>query len=267
MGLSSNNQQPFMPLYPEDQAAVVVRDLGVSYRPVARRPRGSLKEFVTARKKRSEILKVTAVRGVSFEVREGESLGIVGRNGSGKSTLLRAMAGLLPVARGVVLARSQPVLLGVSAALMPQLSGRENVFLGGTALGLTRREVRKRFSDIVEFAGVQKSIDMPVQAYSSGMRARLGFAIATSIAPEVLLVDEALNVGDEEFRRKAEARMRQLCEHAGAVVIVTHNLHTLRSITSRTLWLDKGSVRLSGATADVIAAYKGSAACQDGEGR
>ena len=199
---------------------------------------------------------VSALRGISVVAREGESIGVLGRNGSGKSTLLRAIAGLTVPTRGQVLSDGTPVLLGVSAALMPNLSGRRNVILGGLAMGLSRDEVEKRFDDVVELAGIGNAINRPMRTYSSGMGARLSFAIATAARPHVLLIDEALNTGDAEFRARSEERMNELRASAGTVFLVSHSLATVRNTCSRVLWIDGGKLRMDGPTDEVVRTYR-----------
>ncbi|HEV7826928.1 MAG TPA: ABC transporter ATP-binding protein [Mycobacteriales bacterium] len=199
---------------------------------------------------------VSALRGISLLAREGESIGVVGRNGSGKSTFLRTIAGLTVPTRGRVLADGVPVLLGVSAALMPNLSGRRNVILGGLAMGLSRDEVEKRFDDVVELAGIGNAINRPMRTYSSGMSARLSFAIATAARPHVLLIDEALNTGDVEFRDRSREQMDELREHAGTVFLVSHSLPTVLDICSRVLWIDNGQLRVDGPADKVVRVYR-----------
>lgn len=234
--------------------SVVVENLDIVYRVFEDR-RPTLRHFVANRLRPRPYREVQAVSGVSFAVEPGEAVGIVGRNGSGKSTLLKAMAGLLPPRRGAVYAHDTPVLLGVSAALQQELSGRRNVYLGATAMGMTRRQVEERFDDIVEFAGVEDFIDMPMRAYSSGMRQRLQFSIATAVRPEILLVDEALATGDQEFRQKSRGRIQGLLDGAGTVFIVSHGLGLLRSLVNRALWMDEGSVVADGEADEVIDRY------------
>ena len=223
---------------------VLVDDIHVSYRV---RPHGGMSP--------RRAVKIEAVRGVSLELYEGESVGIIGRNGAGKSTLLRAIAGLLPIDSGAVYARSTPVLLGVGKTLMPKLSGRENVILGCLALGMSRAESKERLEDIVDFSGLAESIDLPLASYSSGMAARLKFAIASSVEREILLLDEALATGDLDFKERSIARMRELRSRAKVVVLVSHSLSSVRESCSRVIWLDQGVIRENGAPDEVIGAY------------
>lgn len=228
----------------EARLRVLVDDIHVSYRV---RPHGGMAP-------RSPV-KVEAVRGVSFELHEGESVGIIGRNGAGKSTLLRAIAGLLPVDHGAVYATSTPVLLGVGKTLMPKLSGRENVMLGCLALGMSLAEAKARLEDIVDFSGLDASIDLPLASYSSGMAARLKFAIASAVEQEILLLDEALATGDLDFKERSIVRMHELRSRAKVVVLVSHSLSSVRESCSRVIWLHQGSIRQDGPPEEVLEAY------------
>jgi len=199
---------------------------------------------------------VEAVRHVSFLARPGEAIGIVGHNGSGKTTLLRAMTGLVSLTGGRVLATSVPVMLHVTAALERDLSGRRNIYLGGTALGLSRAELADREESIVRFAGLEDSIDLPIRTYSTGMRTRLQFAIATARTPEILVVDEALAVGDADFRARSEERIRKMIDGAATVFLVSHSLPSIVRVCSRVLWLNHGRLIADGDPAEVVDAYE-----------
>jgi teichoic acid transport system ATP-binding protein len=199
---------------------------------------------------------VHAVRGVSFVAHEGEAIGLLGRNGSGKSTLLRVMTGLHPATKGAVYAQGQPTLLGVGAALIPELSGARNIRLGGLALGLTHKEIDESYDDIVEFSGLGEFINNPLSTYSSGMGARLRFAIATSRTPPVLLIDEALATGDAAFRKKSEARIRQMRDEAGTIFIVSHSLSSILESCTRAIWLDGGKILADGDAREVAELYQ-----------
>lgn len=234
---------------------VVVEDVHVTYQVYEDRPRNTIKTAIAQAMRSRSPRTVQAVKGVSFTLSEGEALGLIGANGSGKSSLLRAVAGLQPTSAGRVFARSEPVLLGVGAALHPDLSGRRNVLLGCTALGMPGDDALAALEDIVRFAEVEDFVDMPLRTYSSGMSARLQFAIASAVEPDVLLIDEALAVGDASFRRKSEARMRSLVDNAGALVLVSHSSASISSMCDRAIWLVDGAVRLDGPVDDVLAAY------------
>ncbi|GAA2157524.1 teichoic acid transport system ATP-binding protein [Humibacillus xanthopallidus] len=204
------------------------------------------------------VRKVHAVKGVSFVVRHGEAVGIIGRNGSGKSTLLRAIAGLIPPSGGRAWAAGRPALLGVNAVLLTGLTGSRNVMIGGLALGLSPREVRERYDDIVEFSGIGDFVDLPMSAYSSGMGARLRFAISTAAAPDILMIDEALATGDAEFQTRSRERIAEIREQAGTVFLVSHSNAAIRESCDRVLWMDQGRLIMDGPTEDVVAAYEAS---------
>lgn len=215
----------------------------------------SLRGILANRARSRRYREVTALKGVSFTAHAGEAIGVIGPNGSGKSTLMRAVAGLLPVSEGAVYARWTPMLLGVGAVLNKSLSGRRNILLGGLALGLTKAEVLEREQDIIDFAGTGTAIDLPMSTYSSGMAARLQFAISAAVEPEILIVDEALAVGDQDFRRKSTRRIRELRAAAGTVFVVSHSMRSIRDTCTRVLWLQDGELRADGDPAEVIHAY------------
>lgn len=233
---------------------VQVDDVHVIYRVYEDKQLG-MRERIAQRKVRRRYREVHAVRGVSFELHEGESLGIVGANGSGKSTLLSALTGLLPIESGTIRVRSRPTLLGVGAVLRQGLSGRRNIVLGCLAAGMTPAEVEAKIDDIIEFSGLDDFIDMPMKAYSSGMKARLTFSIATARTPDILLIDEALAVGDERFKKRSMQRVREIREQAGAVVLVSHNSAEIKSSCNRAIWLDQGIVRADGEAEAVVDEY------------
>ncbi|MFN8076536.1 MAG: ABC transporter ATP-binding protein [Kineosporiaceae bacterium] len=199
---------------------------------------------------------VHALKGVSFTAYEGDAIGVIGHNGSGKSTMLRALCGLTPAARGTIYADGKPTLLGVNAAMINEMSGERNIVLGGLALGMTREEVAERYTDIASFAGIDDFLDLPMRTYSSGMQARLRFAIAASVSHRVLMIDEALAVGDKQFQLRSEARIAQLREQAGTVFLVSHSMQSILDTCNRTIWIHKGELRMDGPTAEVVAAYE-----------
>src|SRR5436190_8139550 len=197
-----------------------------------------------------------AVNDVSFSVPKGEALGIIGPNGSGKSTTLKLLSGILRPEQGTYSVTGRlSALIEVGAGFHPDLTGRENVYLNGSILGMTRKEVQSKFADIVEFAGVGDFIDTPVKRYSSGMAVRLGFAVAAFIEPDVLLVDEVLAVGDTEFRNRCHNRMTQMLNKGVTMILVSHNLAEVRNLCDRTLMLWKGEKVVEGPTAKVVEEY------------
>jgi teichoic acid transport system ATP-binding protein len=185
----------------------------------------------------------------------GESIGVIGRNGSGKSTLMASLAGLLPADEGHVFAASQPMLLAVGAALQGELSGRRNIVIGSSALGIPKSEIMARMNDIIDFTGLVEAIDRPLKTYSSGMSARLQFGIASAVEPEILLIDEALATGDAEFARKSEARIADIVRRAGTVFVVSHSEDVIRRMTTRSIWIDAGTIVHDGPTEAALEAY------------
>lgn len=238
------------------------RELAVSVRQADIKFRVYEEEFFSARQLVSRGFRsrksavVHAVRGVSFDVAVGEAVGIVGSNGSGKSTLLRAIAGLQSLESGKIFVRGEAQLLGVHAALKPTLSGYRNVLLGGLAMGLQRDDIVAQMPDIIEFSGLGEAMGRPMNTYSSGMRARLAFSIATLRIPEILLIDEALAVGDKDFRERSLARINEIRDAAGTVIMVTHNLNEIRATCSRAIWLDSGIVLGDGPVDDILSEYE-----------
>jgi teichoic acid transport system ATP-binding protein len=194
---------------------------------------------------------IKAVKGVTLAAYKGDAIGLIGRNGSGKSTLMQAMAGLLPLEKGAIYTSAKPSLLGVNAALIPALTGDRNIELGSLAMGLTPAEALERRDGIVDFAGIGEFVSYPMSTYSSGMGARLRFAISTSVTHDILLIDEALATGDAEFQRRSEARIRELRDQAGTVFLVSHGAQIIRDTCNRAIWLDSGKI-ISDGDVDVV---------------
>ena len=246
---------------PNAPIKVVVDDLHIIYR-VWTSPEGPPPEdarwWLRLKSRRPVSVKreVHALRGVSFVARQGESIGVIGKNGAGKSTLMRAIAGLLPPNAGSVYADGQPTMLGVSSALMQALPGSRNVELGLLALGLTPAEVKERYQSVVEFSGIGSAINMPMNTYSSGMSARLKFAIASAVTHEILLIDEALSTGDGEFVKRSSARIQHLRDEADTIFLVSHSMGAIRSACNRVIWLDEGKILADGAPDDVVPEYE-----------
>jgi teichoic acid transport system ATP-binding protein len=235
--------------------AIKGTDVDIRYR-VFEEPKLTARHVFSRGMRTRRSIEVHAVRSVSFEVHVGEAIGIVGHNGSGKSTLLRAIAGLQSLDGGSIMVRGEVGLLGVGAALKPNLSGYRNVTLGGLALGMSHAEIEDRVDEIVDFSGLGDAMARPLGTYSSGMRARLAFAIATMRVPDILLIDEALAVGDKDFRTRSLARLNEIREQAGTIVMVTHNLGEIRQSCSRAMWLDEGELRAVGGADEVIGQYE-----------
>jgi teichoic acid transport system ATP-binding protein len=198
---------------------------------------------------------VHALKGVSFDACEGDTIGVVGPNGSGKSTLLAALAGLLPPTNGEILVAEEPKLLGVGATLIAASTGYRNIRLGCLALGMSNAEVDDQIDEIVAFTDLGEAINRPLRTYSSGMRARLHFAIATSVKPRILLIDEALAVGDKAFRAKSASRISEIVSQAGTLMLVSHSLDEVARLCTRALWIEAGKLVADGPAEEVLEAY------------
>lgn len=203
-----------------------------------------------------ELEEVWALRDVSFEVRRGEVVGIIGRNGAGKSTLLKILSRITEPSEGRVSIKGRVAsLLEVGTGFHPELTGRENIFLNGAILGMTRVEIKNKFDDIVGFAEVEKFLDTPVKRYSSGMYMRLAFAVAAHLDPEILVVDEVLAVGDITFQKKCLGKMGDVARQGRTILFVSHNMAAITNLCSRALWIDKGCISLSGDSSTVVDKY------------
>lgn len=241
---------------------VVLDDVAMTYTTTSdaspssqKRGRGLLSSASSVFGVREEV-EVHALSPVSMVFSEGEAVGIIGRNGSGKSTMLKLMTGALMPTQGTVYASSTPVMLGVNAALIPSLSGRDNIILGCLAMGMSREMIARRFDAIVALAGLEESINRPMASYSSGMSSRLRFAIATSVSPEILIIDEALSTGDDQFKARTMNRMHQLVDGAGCVFLVSHSVTTILEMCNRVVWLDMGELIMDGGAKEVVTWYR-----------
>jgi ABC-type polysaccharide/polyol phosphate transport system ATPase subunit len=200
---------------------------------------------------------IQALTGVSFEVHRGEALALVGGNGSGKSTLLKLVAGMMKPTEGTVSVNGRlAAMIELGAGFHPEISGRENVFINGAVLGLTRSEIEQRYHQIVDFAGLHDFMEEPVKNYSSGMFVRLGFSVAVHTDPEVLLVDEVLSVGDEAFSHRCMRKIEEFLAHGGTLLLVSHELSLVEELCDRALWLDRGEPQLLGRPRQVADAYR-----------
>jgi homopolymeric O-antigen transport system ATP-binding protein len=239
--------------------AIQVRELGKRYRLGTDRAgydtlREAIGRFVKRRRDTDE--KLWALRDVSFSVSQGEAVGIIGANGAGKTTLLKILAGITDPSSGEARTRGGVgALLDVGTGLHPELTGRENVFLMGSVLGMRRAEVRRRFDDIVSFAGVEQFLNTPVKRYSSGMRMRLAFATAAHIEPPIIVVDEVLAVGDAAFRERCLGKMSEVGRHGRTVLYVSHDLGSITRLCPRAIWLEKGQIRADGPAPEIVASY------------
>jgi ABC-type polysaccharide/polyol phosphate transport system ATPase subunit len=252
----SEHEAPAFVAMPPD---LMVRLEGVAVRYRAPEERlNTFKEYAIRRlQRRIHYKDFYALDGINLDVHRGEIFGIIGRNGAGKSTLLKVVSRVLIPTRGRVWLRGQvSPLLELGAGFHPELTGRENVMLNGTLLGHSSRELEERMDSIIDFAELGSFIEAPLRTYSSGMAARLGFAVATAWRPEILLVDEVLGVGDEAFREKCQRRMRTFREDGSTILMVAHDMATVAALCPRAAWLQHGKIGLIGPAEEVIKAYR-----------
>jgi ABC-type polysaccharide/polyol phosphate transport system ATPase subunit len=239
-----------------ERTAISVEDVSVTYRTSFERA-PTLRSTVLRLGRRERVVReIEAVRSVTFDVPHGTVLGVVGANGAGKSTLVRTIAGILPPSEGRVEVHGRvSTLLALGVGFNRKLSGRENVVLGGLAAGLKREQLAEKYDDIVAFAELEEFMDMPMRTYSSGMYGRLAFSVAVNMDPDILLIDEALSVGDARFRRKSAEKMRELCGEDRTVVLVSHALGTIQDLSDQAIWMDKGQLRMWDEPEAVVGAY------------
>ena len=236
--------------------AVKVNDLSITYRTTFERKPTLKQALVRFGRGQRAVKEIEAIKNVSFEVRNGTAMGIIGSNGAGKSTLMRAMAGILPPTSGSIEVWGRAsTLLALGVGFNHNLSGRENIILGGLAAGLSRREVEERADEVAEWTELGDFIDMPMRTYSSGMSARVGFSVAVHMKPDILMIDEALSTGDAHFREKANAKMAELRESARAMFLVSHGLGSIKEMCNEAIWLDRGKLMMRGEPDEVVKAY------------
>lgn len=223
-----------------------------------REPYLSLRDIISSpfKKKSSVVKKFKALNEVSFKVERGESMGIIGRNGAGKSTLLKILSSITPPSSGRIICRGRVAsLLEVGTGFHPELTGRENIYMNGSILGMRKWEIDKHFNEIVEFSGVEKFLDTPLKRYSSGMQLRLAFAVAAHLEPEILIIDEVLAVGDTEFQKKCLGKMNEVSKSGRTILFVSHDLSAVSTLTERSIFLERGIIRSIGPTNQVISEY------------
>jgi teichoic acid transport system ATP-binding protein len=236
--------------------AVKLEHVSVTFRTTYERRPTLKRRLAQLRRRRRVVREIEALKDVSFEVPHGTVLGVIGMNGAGKSTLMRTIAGIVPPTRGRVEVNGRvSTLLALGVGFNGRLTGRENVVLGGLAAGFTREEIEARYEEIAQFAELGDLIDLPMRTYSSGMYGRLAFSVAVHMDPDILLIDEALSVGDARFRRKSFEKMRELCGESRTVLMVTHALRGMRELCREVIWLHNGQVAVWDDPATVINAY------------
>ena len=236
--------------------AVSVQHVSVTYRTTFERTPTFRSAILRLGRGERAVREIEAVQDVSFDVPHGTAMGIIGANGAGKSTLVRALAGVLTPTSGRIEVRGRiSALLALGVGFNANLSGRENVILGGLAAGLTRRQVVERADEIADFAELGEFMELPMRVYSSGMYSRLAFAVSVHMDPDILLIDEALSAGDAHFKQKAAAKMNELMASARAMFLVSHSMGSIQQLCNRAIWMHKGRLMLEGEPDEVIAAY------------
>jgi ABC-type polysaccharide/polyol phosphate transport system ATPase subunit len=239
-----------------DPLSVRVEDVSVTYRTSFEKAPTLKSTMLRLGRRERMVREIEALKDVSFEVKHGTVLGVIGANGAGKSTLVRTVAGILPPTIGRVEVRGRvSTLLALGVGFNKDLSGRENVVLGGLAGGLTRDQMAAKYDAIVEFAELEEFMDLPMRTYSSGMYGRLAFSVAVNMDPDILLIDEALSVGDARFRRKSFDKMRELCGQARTIVLVSHSMVSISELCDQAIWMHKGEMRMWDEPDPVIEAY------------
>lgn len=247
-------QEEVKPVYRSEDIAIEVNDLWIGYKNIQAY---SIKKSLL-RLKKAHVEEFQAVRGVSFVVPKGEILGIIGKNGSGKSTMLKALGGIFSPDKGTIDLKGHSVsLLSIGVGFQKEVTGRENILLSGMLLGFSEEEIRAKMPEIIEFAELGKFIDMPVKTYSSGMHSKLAFSITAVLETEIMLIDEVLSVGDQKFKQKSYAKMKELISNRDrTVVIVSHNIGTLTALCDRVMWMHDGEIKQIGETKQVLDDYQ-----------
>jgi len=242
-----------------DKAVIKVKNVGMEFN-LSQEKVDNIKEYFIKLLKRELLFQeFWALKNISFEIRKGDRVGIVGLNGAGKSTLLKIISGVMKPTEGNIEINGKIVpLLELGAGFDPNYTGRENIFLNGAMLGYTKEFLEEKYDEIVEFSEIGKFIDVPLKNYSSGMRARLGFSIATMVEPTILVLDEVLSVGDAKFKKKSEERIMSLFDNGTTVLFVSHSVNQVKRICNKAIWLEKGKIVMQGDAEEVCTAYDNS---------
>ena len=240
-----------------EAVVIEIKEVSVRFNMASERIDNLKEYFIKLVKKELMFQEFFALKKINFQVRKGESWGIIGTNGSGKSTLLKLICGILKPYQGYVHVQGVIApLIELGAGFDGDLTARENIFLNGAVLGYSKKYMQEHFEEIVEFAELKEFLDMPIKNYSSGMSARLGFAIATIVQPEILIVDEVLSVGDYAFQQKCEKRMKEMLDGGTTLLYVSHVMESIESLCNNVLWLDRGTIKQYGKTAEVCQSYR-----------
>ena len=236
--------------------AIVIENLSVTYRTMLEKRPTMKSALLRMGRSKQEVKYIEALKGLNLTIERGDFLGIIGHNGAGKSTLLRTIAGVLPPSNGRISVYGDvTTLLSVGIGFNPELTGRENIRLGGLANGYSTKEIISKEDEIAEFSELGEFIDYPMKTYSSGMYSRLGFSVVTHMDPDILLIDEALSAGDAAFRQKASDRIQLMMEKASAILLVSHGLKTINDMATKCLWLDHGQMMGLGDCDEIVGAY------------
>jgi ABC-type polysaccharide/polyol phosphate transport system ATPase subunit len=238
------------------EPTIRVEDVSITYRTSLEKKPTFKSTLVRMGRRERVVHEIEALKNVSLEVPQGTVIGIMGTNGAGKSTLVRTMAGILPPTSGRVEVHGRvSTLLALGVGFNSELTGRQNVTLGGLAAGLTRDQLAAKYDEIVDFAELEEFMDLPMRTYSSGMYGRLGFSVAVNMEPDILLIDEALSVGDARFRRKSFNKMKELCAQARTIVLVSHSLGSILELCDIAIWMHQGELQMQDEPQKVIDAY------------
>ena len=239
-----------------DDVVIELKDVSLKFK-LQREKTPSLKEVIIKFLTRKvSYVDFYALKDINLKVKRGESVGIIGRNGAGKTTLLRVIAGIYKPTSGKVTVKGRIMpIIELGAGFDMELTGRENIFLNGLLLGMTRKEIEERYDEIVEFSGLGEFINSPMRTYSSGMKLRLGFSIATAIDPDIILIDEVFAVGDREFREKCVRRMREMMKKGATLLFVSHDMDAIKENCERVIWLEGGKIKKKGNSEEVLSCY------------
>ena len=250
------SQEKKEPIVLEEDELVVVKNIGMSFK-IHERRYDTLKERAISflKGKRNPVRQLTVLEDVSFSIKRGESLGVIGHNGAGKSTLLRIVAGIYKPTKGQIKTKGKIVLLNLGAGFDMEADGEENIYLNGAVLGFSHHQMKERYDSIVKFSELQDFMKLPLKNYSSGMVSRLGFAIAIDVHPDLMLVDEVLSVGDESFRKKCLKKITELKNDGVSFLFVSHNIEQVKKFCEKTIWIENSTVMAYGPSAEVTQKY------------